>query len=160
LVRHIGGKKPRINRKLILSSLPKFRVNKAKPLAPAYAQVIGRGMERSAVMKCPPGAARTGAGLKKALILLNQALIILGGKSSRRFQRGDFFHREFSMSKFAVGDTVDKAADDHEVGMVIAVFPTVDGNFRYAVDMEGYGALQFFNEEKLVGHPRQAEYDS
>ena len=27
------------------------------------------------------------------------------------------------MSKFAVGDTVDKAADDHEVGMVIAVFP-------------------------------------
>jgi hypothetical protein len=26
------------------------------------------------------------------------------------------------MSKFAVGDTVDKAADDHEVGMVIAVF--------------------------------------
>jgi hypothetical protein len=64
------------------------------------------------------------------------------------------------MSKFAVGDTVDKAADDHEVGMVIAVFPTVDGNFRYAVDMEGYGALQFFNEEKLVGHPSQAEYDS
>jgi hypothetical protein len=37
--------------------------------------------------------------------------------------------------------------------MVIAVFLTVDGNFRYAVDMEGYGALQFFNEEKLVGHP-------
>jgi hypothetical protein len=55
------------------------------------------------------------------------------------------------------GDKVDKAADDHEVGMVIAVFPTVDGNFRYAVDMEGYGALQFFNEEKLVGHPSQAE---
>jgi hypothetical protein len=33
------------------------------------------------------------------------------------------------------------------------VFPTVDGNFRYAVDMEGYGALQFFVEEKLVLHP-------
>ena len=64
------------------------------------------------------------------------------------------------MSKFAVGDTVDKAADDHEVGMVIAVFPTIDGNFRYAVDMEGYGALQFFNEEKLVSHPSQVEYDS
>ena len=40
------------------------------------------------------------------------------------------------MSKFAVGDKVDKAADDHEVGMVIAL-PTVDGNFRYAVDNGG-----------------------
>jgi hypothetical protein len=44
-------------------------------------------------------------------------------------------------------------ADDHEGGTVIAVFPTVDGNFRYAVDTEGYGALQFFAEEKLVVHP-------
>jgi len=34
------------------------------------------------------------------------------------------------------------------------VFTTVDGNFRYAVDMVGYGALQFFVEEKLVVHPR------
>jgi hypothetical protein len=53
------------------------------------------------------------------------------------------------MSKFAIGEKVDNAADDHEGGTVIAVFPTVEGNFRYAVDMEGYGALQFFNEEKL-----------
>ncbi len=45
------------------------------------------------------------------------------------------------------------AADDHEVGTVIAVFPTVDGSFRYAVDTEGYGALQFFTEQKLVVHP-------
>ena len=57
------------------------------------------------------------------------------------------------MSKFAVGEKVDNAADDHESGMVVAVFPTVDGSFRYAVDMEGYGALQFFAEEKLVVHP-------
>ena len=57
------------------------------------------------------------------------------------------------MSKFEVGEIVDNAADDHEGGPVIAVFPTVDGNFRYAVDMEGYGALQFFAEEKLVVHP-------
>ncbi len=35
------------------------------------------------------------------------------------------------MSKFAIGEKVDNAADDHEVGTVIAVFPTVDGNFRY-----------------------------
>ena len=56
------------------------------------------------------------------------------------------------MSKFAIGEKVDKATDDHEAGVVIAVFPTADGNFRYAVDMEGYGALQFFSEEKLVVH--------
>jgi len=57
------------------------------------------------------------------------------------------------MSKFAIGEKVEKTADDHEVGIVIAVFPTVDGNFRYFVDMEGYGALQFFTEEKLAAHP-------
>jgi len=34
------------------------------------------------------------------------------------------------MSKFAIGEQVDNAADNHEGGMVIAVFPTVDGNFR------------------------------
>jgi len=44
------------------------------------------------------------------------------------------------------------SADDHEVGTVIAVFQTVEGGFRYAVDTEGYGALQFFTEEKLVVH--------
>jgi hypothetical protein len=57
------------------------------------------------------------------------------------------------MSKFAIGEKVDNAADDYEGGTVIAVFPTVEGNFRYAVDMEGYGAFQFFNEEKLVVQP-------
>ena len=57
------------------------------------------------------------------------------------------------MSKFAIGEKVDSAADDHEVGTVIAVFLTVDGRFRYPVDTEGYGALQFFAEEKLVVHP-------
>jgi hypothetical protein len=58
-----------------------------------------------------------------------------------------------SMGKFAIGEKVDNAADDHEVGTVIAVFSTVEGTLRYAVDMEGYGALQFFAEEKLVVHP-------
>jgi hypothetical protein len=57
------------------------------------------------------------------------------------------------MSKFAIGEKVNNAADDHEVGTVIAVFPTVEGNLRYAVDMEGHGALQFFAEEKLAVHP-------
>lgn len=57
------------------------------------------------------------------------------------------------MSKFAIGEKVDSAADEHQGGTVVAVFPTVEGTFRYAVDMEGYGALQFFTEEKLVVHP-------
>ena len=47
---------------------------------------------------------------------------------------------------------VDQAPDDHEGGIVVAVFSTTDGRFRYAVDVEGYGALQFFTEEKLVVH--------
>jgi hypothetical protein len=54
------------------------------------------------------------------------------------------------MSKFAIGAQIETVADDHESGTVIAVFPTVDGSFRYAVDTEGYGALQFFNEERLA----------
>jgi hypothetical protein len=67
-----------------------------------------------------------------------------------RLERGS--KEEFSMAKFAIGEKVDNAANDHEGGIVIAVFPTVEGNFRYAVDTEGYGALNFFNEEKLVLH--------
>ena len=43
--------------------------------------------------------------------------------------------RGLSMSKFAIGDRVDKATDYHEGGVVVAVFPTDDGNFRYAVDL-------------------------
>ena len=52
------------------------------------------------------------------------------------------------MSKFAIGEQVENVADDHESGTVVAVFPTVDGSSRYAVDT--YGALQFFTEEKLA----------
>ena len=54
------------------------------------------------------------------------------------------------MSKFAIGEQVENVANGRESGPVIAVFPTVDGSFRYAVDTEGYGALQFFAEEKLA----------
>ncbi len=36
------------------------------------------------------------------------------------------------MAKFAIGEKVDNAADDHEVGTVIAVFPTVDGSFSFS----------------------------
>ena len=61
------------------------------------------------------------------------------------------------MAKFAVGQLVDNAADDHESGTIVAVFPTVDDSFRYAVDMEGYGLLQFLAEEKLVIHLAKPE---
>jgi hypothetical protein len=61
------------------------------------------------------------------------------------------------MSKFAIGDRVNRTIHDHEGGVVIAVFPTDDGNFRYAVDMEGYGALEFLTEEKLVHHTCERE---
>lgn len=54
------------------------------------------------------------------------------------------------MSKFAVGEQVENVVDDRESGTVVAVFPTVDGSFRYAVDTDGYGALQFFTEERLA----------
>jgi hypothetical protein len=64
------------------------------------------------------------------------------------------------MSKFAIGDRVE-ATSDHKDGIVVAVFSMVDGNFRYAIDMEGYGALQFVTEEKLTfchsGHPQLLE---
>jgi hypothetical protein len=54
------------------------------------------------------------------------------------------------MSKFAIGEQVENVANGRELGTVVAVFPTVDGSFRYAVDTEGYGALQFFAEERLA----------
>ena len=54
------------------------------------------------------------------------------------------------MSKFAIGEQVENVADDHESGTVVALFPTVDGSFRCAVDTDGYGPLQFFTEEKLA----------
>jgi hypothetical protein len=67
-----------------------------------------------------------------------------------RYNRIDESEQESSMSKFAIGEQVENVANDHESGTVVAVFPTVDGSFRYAVDTEGYGALQFFAEEKLA----------
>jgi len=52
------------------------------------------------------------------------------------------------MSKFAISEQVENVADDQESGTIVAVFPTVDGSFRYVVDTDGYGALQSFTEEK------------
>ena len=54
------------------------------------------------------------------------------------------------MSKFAIGEQIENVADNHLSGTIVAVFPTVDGSFRYAVDTDGYSALRFFAEEKLA----------
>ncbi len=54
------------------------------------------------------------------------------------------------MSKVSIGENADNVADDR--GAIIAVFPTVDGNFRYVKDMKEYDALEF-TEDKLVVHP-------
>ena len=41
------------------------------------------------------------------------------------------------MSKSAIGDKVDNAAQDDQDRMVIAVFPTVNGSFRFVIDGDG-----------------------
>ena len=40
----------------------------------------------------------------------------------------------FSMPKFAIGEVVDKATGDHSHGVVVAVFPTIEGSYEYAID--------------------------
>ena len=56
------------------------------------------------------------------------------------------------MPRFAVGEKVDKTTGDHSNGVVVAVFTTDDGSYRYAIDIESYGALQFVFEDKLITH--------
>ena len=53
------------------------------------------------------------------------------------------------MSEPAIGDKVDNAADDHQDRMVVAVFPTVNGSFKFVVDGDGC-ALEACVEENLV----------
>jgi hypothetical protein len=49
--------------------------------------------------------------------------------------------REFSMSEFAIGAQVEKAAGDREPGTVVAVLPAVDRSLEYAADADGFGAF-------------------
>ena len=56
------------------------------------------------------------------------------------------------MPRFAVGETVDKTTGDHSNGVVLAVFTTDDGSYRYAIDIEDYGGLQFVSEDLLLSH--------
>ena len=50
------------------------------------------------------------------------------------------------MAKFVIGDTVTKAKKS--IGKVVAIFTTVDGKLRYAVEHEG--TLQFILETELT----------
>lgn len=54
------------------------------------------------------------------------------------------------MSTFAIGEQVEKTADNREFGTVVAAFLAVGGSFGYAADTKGYGALQFFTGENLT----------
>jgi hypothetical protein len=54
------------------------------------------------------------------------------------------------MAKFAIGDDVAKGKS---TGKVVAIFTTVDGELRYAVENDG--ALQFVLENELIPHQPQ-----
>ena len=52
------------------------------------------------------------------------------------------------MSKDSNGEKAAAAADGDVGSMIVAVFPTTNGNFKYVVDMEEFNELQ-----KLVAQP-------
>jgi hypothetical protein len=103
----------------------------------------GRGIVSSATiqrMECP--------GISNAL-RLRQSFRADGANRSK-LPESLFIEAKRLMPKFAIGDSVDK--DKTHSGTVVAVFTTIEGEQRYAVDMEGYGALQFIMECNLVPH--------
>jgi hypothetical protein len=54
------------------------------------------------------------------------------------------------MAKYAIGDVVTK--DNKSSGIVRAIFTTMDGHLRYAVDNDG--ALDFVEEARLSPDPK------
>src|SRR5258708_19768634 len=48
--------------------------------------------------------------------------------------------KEFSVSKFAIGEQVENVADDHDQSAAVAAFPAVGGSTPRALDTEGYAA--------------------
>jgi hypothetical protein len=54
------------------------------------------------------------------------------------------------MAKFAIGDFVAKG---NSTGKVVAIFTTVDGELRYAIENDG--ALQFVLESELTRYQPQ-----
>jgi hypothetical protein len=55
-------------------------------------------------------------------------------------------------AKFAVGDKVDLSPRDKFVGTVKRLFTTKEGETRYAVDVEGHGALRLCSDHTIVPH--------
>ena len=56
------------------------------------------------------------------------------------------------MAKLSIGDSVTKA--NKSIGKIVAIFNTIDGQIRYAVEQEG--ALQFVLETELVPSQHKA----
>jgi hypothetical protein len=49
-------------------------------------------------------------------------------------------------SKFAIGDKVDQAFDNHAEGTVVAIFTDLAGERRYAVEMFGHRTIKIARE--------------
>jgi hypothetical protein len=110
---------------------------------PFVTMPVGRGIVSSATiqrMECP--------GISNAW-RLRQSFRADGANRSK-LPETLFIEAKRLMPKFAIGDLVDK--DKTHSGTVIAVFTTIEGEQRYAVDLDGYGALQFIMECNLVPH--------
>jgi hypothetical protein len=110
---------------------------------PFVTMPVGRGIVSSATiqrMECP--------GISNAWRLCQSFRADCANRS--KLPETLFIEAERLMPKFAIGDVVDK--DKTQSGTVIAVFTTIEGEQRYAVDMDGYGALQFVMECNLVPH--------
>ena len=58
------------------------------------------------------------------------------------------FQWEFSMSRFAIGEQVEKVAGDREPGTVVAVSPALDESLEDAADAKGCGPHQLFTEKQ------------
>ena len=54
------------------------------------------------------------------------------------------------MSKFAIGEQVENIANDHKMGTVVAVFPTVTEASDMPSTRRATAHSQFFAEEKLA----------
>ena len=110
---------------------------------PFVTMPVGRGIVSSATiqrMECP--------GISNAWRLCQS--FRADGANRSKLPETLFIEAKRLMPKFAIGDLVDK--DKTHSGTVIAVFTTIEGEQRYAVDLDGYGALQFIMECNLVPH--------
>jgi hypothetical protein len=63
---------------------------------------------------------------------------------------------KFLTSKFAIGDKVDQAFSNHAEGTVVAIFDSLAGEHRYAIEMFGHRTIQIATEGSLVMHGHRA----